>query len=425
MKKLISSNIGKTFLLASIVFCLGSCESSPFDFQPSEIEWVEGYTPEADNPVFKQKWETRVEEREHFSGEGSLYNNWYIQGTSRPPTVEEAVNDSNASNPLTINAYNQDSGELEWSVQSSGEVQGGSEVCIIVDGVYLAMSYGGIVAIDLESSTVMWEWSFRSATWIDRGHQLVPYDGMVYVALDYGVENDEYKMFRIDPFSGSRTEVYSVKDSSLSPPVFHYDPSRQAATMLVNVFPNHYGQEENGVQHVHAVDVNSGTLLWQIENCTENFPGSIYHPPVIYKDILITGGDWSLYGFDLNTQEQLWRTQYEYMPTIWTRSNHLIVDDLLYVIPGGGDVSCVNPINGEIIWNNPNDGMWCARDILHLDNMLIYGNLVENGLMFLNAQNGGLIHFEPGYTNNNVLHNPQSDMLFTSNHQTIVGLQRD
>jgi len=115
-----------------------------------------------------------------------------------------------------------------------------------------------------------------------------------------------------------------------------------------------------------------------------------------------------LYSFDLNGN-LLWEKTYgEEWHKNYTgpRSTPLVVDDLVYLESGIGEVFCFNAESGEIIWSvdlvNDYDGVnirWGLTESLLIDGDVIYCTPggEKNNIMALNRFNGSLLWSSPAY----------------------------
>jgi outer membrane protein assembly factor BamB len=137
-----------------------------------------------------------------------------------------------------------------------------------------------------------------------------------------------------------------------------------------------------------------------------------------------------MYGFDIQTGEQLWKTS---MPGytqwgIWTKTNHLLKDDRLYVNEGGHQLHCLNPLDGSFIWQNLEDAPNCSDNMLYYEkeDYLVYTSWGLGSVMIVDALTGELVHqerSEDSTYNNDPVYDPETDMFFTSTYKNAVGFK--
>jgi outer membrane protein assembly factor BamB len=157
--------------------------------------------------------------------------------------------------------------------------------------------------------------------------------------------------------------------------------------------------------------------IWSIENIGNGF-GS---PVVIDKNIYITGEIDSiaiLFCFNLNGKKQ-WKTTLgrEWVKTNpGSRSAPTVVDDLIYIGSGMGNLYCINRINGKIVWSK--DLVMDFNGVLpmhgHSESPLIDGDKIfwtpggiENNVVALNRITGKLIWSNKGFGERSGYNSPQ------------------
>lgn len=153
--------------------------------------------------------------------------------------------------------------------------------------------------------------------------------------------------------------------------------------------------------------VNGPSEIWAIENL-----GNGYGSPVFAKDQFFITGEIDtvtyLYCFDLSGK-QVWRTRLgrEWMKSYpGGRDAPTVVDDLIYVGTGLGNLYCVNRINGKIVWSKELKADLGGVLPLHgySEAALMDGDKVfwtpggkVNNVVALNRFNGDLIWSNPGF----------------------------
>ena len=261
-------------------------------------------------------------------------------------------------------------------------------------------------------------------------------NGKLYLGADFafGTSSQVQHLMEIDILTGSYSMVLSLPPDSvgiksISPPVFWHDSENERTLMILNEYPNAQLPPEKAEQNIMAIDLETKEVVWKTENFTENFYSNSLHPPVIYNDIVITGGDWSIYAFDVRTGEQLWRYEFDYPWAIWTKTNHLLHDGRLYVNNSQEDVTCLNPETGQLIWNNPKGGANCTNNMVYYEkeDLLVFTSWGYGSVMVLDALTGETLHREHRYDdssyNNDVVYDPMTDMFFTSTYKHAVGFK--
>ncbi len=338
--------------------------------------------------------------------------------------------------PPTIYAFNKKTGNKDWEYVHQGAVNNDIKVSAVYDNIYLALCRHGIVAIDLDKRESIWELDYYPLDYYRENSNTI-FDGFLYLNIQIGGAGLEAKsaaVIKVNIKTGEHELIFEVKKkaenlTSISPPAFWSDTESNKTLMIFNEYPNAQKAPQDDEQNIVAMDLATKEIVWRTEKFTENFYSNRLHPPIIYKDIVITGGDWSIYAFDVKTGKQLWRYTFDYHTGIWTKTNHLIYKDKLYVNNSQHDVTCLNPETGELIWNNPKGGANCTDNMLYYEkeDYLVFTSWGYGSVMILDALTGETIHQEEQYDysnyNNDVVYDKNLDMFFTSTYKHAVGFK--
>ena len=368
--------------------------------------------------TFEIIWATRLDNTKEIVGtdNNQLYKDWLLTG-------------GDIGDPPTIMAFNTGTGDKDWEYVHSGVVQGEIDVAKVIGNIYIGICSQGIVAIDLDTRQPLWEIDFVALN-MGRGQKIIVRNDKFYNEIF--VKNGSsyvHHIMEIDPKTGAYNSVYSSALEDTSPPVFWDSPEDGQTLMVFNSYPNNYDPPEQTTQNMLAVDMDTKEVVWKVTGFTENFASNVLHPPILYNDIVITGGDWSIYAFDVRTGEQLWRYAFDYPWAIWSKTNHLIHDGRLYVNNGQFDVTCLNPETGALIWNNPEGGPNCTDNMIYYEkeDLLVFTSWGYGSVMVLDALTGETVHREGPYAdsqfNNDVVYDPEMDMFFTSTYKHAIGFK--
>lgn len=117
--------------------------------------------------------------------------------------------------------------------------------------------------------------------------------------------------------------------------------------------------EIDSLAYLFAFD-NLGNLLWKSDFGKEwviNYQGSRSAPTVVDDLIYVTSGIGNLYCFNRHTGEEIWNVDmlnelHGSVPLYGYSESVIIEDDMLFCTPGGKDTNVValNRLSGEIIW---------------------------------------------------------------------------
>lgn len=379
--------------------------------------------PPEEEKVFELEWATRMDFAKEIVGTDNTqhYKDWVLVG-------------GDLGFPPTIMAFNKETGNKDWQYIHEGNITLDILYSEVVANIYVAICGDGILGIDLETRTPLWIVDFDEANYTTfRG--LTVYEGYVYTKIirDFKLSTQTVELLKINPLSGEVENLLSTFDNynyGVSPPAFYNDLDNDRTLMVINEYPTSDLPEES-TQNIMAIDLETKEVVWKTENFTNFFASNGGHPPIIYNNLVITGGDWHIYAFDIKTGEQVW--SYEETNTnqlaIWGNTNHLIQNDRLYVNATGFNITCLNPQTGELIWNNPNDAPNCTDNMVYYqkEDFLVFTSWGYGSVMILDALTGETLHREHHYDesqyNNDLVYDEDRDMFFTSTYKHAVGFR--
>lgn len=267
-------------------------------------------------PFFEMKWFTRIDSTKEVVGTDNTqhYKDWMIVS-------------GDLSDPPSIIGFNKKTGKKELEIRENLVVKFNINNSYIFKDLYLGMCPDGIVAFNLNTRSTQWTIDFKDKN-LTNGYNFIEFGNKIYtgVIMALGTPASEKLILEIDPISGIYKTIYSAKGLDLSPHVFYVDPVSMDTLIIFNEYPNNGDTPQKARQHIKCYNLTKKSVMWSNENFTQFYSTNALHPPVIYKDIVITGGDWSMYGFDIKTGKQLWKTSIPgyTMFGIWNKTNHLI-----------------------------------------------------------------------------------------------------
>ena len=406
-------------IILLMFFLVTSCHKEELITDPP------GPTP---TPFFEIKWFNRIDSTKEIVNlnSGQVYKEWYIYSG----TIDE---------PPTIIAFDKKTGKKEWTFVANGINKYHISQSLIYQNLYVGSGPSGIIAIDLDIRQIAWEIDFNQWDGGPSAKFSTVKDGFLYFNLDgkFGTGASDSHLLKINLITGKHDILFSYfyngeGETQISPVVFYDDISTGKTIMIYNYSPNGDASPPKSMQYIEARDLISLEVLWRTQ-VTEYYATNSLHPPVIYKNIVITGGDWSMYGFDIKTGKQLWKTSIPGYTQfgIWNKTNHIIQGDRLYVNTDSFEVLCLNPTTGAIIWNNPEGGPNCTDNMVYYKDMLVFTSFGYGSVMVLDALTGETLHRErklppaaSGDTyNNDAVYDPVTDMFFTASFKNAVGFK--
>jgi outer membrane protein assembly factor BamB len=379
-------------------------------------------TPNVQTGLFELMWATRID----MEKEVVIHN---IQHFYK----DHFISYGDLGDPATIFGFNADTGNKDWTYTYDGWDQSNIDYSYKLGSILVCVTGHRVFGFDLESQAVIWDYNLRAED-LFRNQGVIAANNQFYLTADFSWQeiNQAARIIEFDIQTGQHKTVYDMpRDTEgtkhTSPPVYYEDSDK--ALLVFNEYPNADAPPEEGRQNIVAIDAITHEVVWRTEHFTDFFYSNSLHPPIIYEDIVITGGDWSIYAFDIHTGEQLWRYAFDYPWSIFNKTNHLIYDGRLYVNNGQFDVTCLDPHTGALIWNNPEGGPNCTDNMVYYEkeDWLVFTSWGYGSVMVLDALTGKTLHRERGYDyssyNNDVVYDEQRDMFFTSTVKHAVGFK--
>jgi len=152
----------------------------------------------------------------------------------------------------------------------------------------------------------------------------------------------------------------------------------------------------------------SGVLLWKNDFGNEwvkNYKGSRSAPTIVDSLVYVTSGLGNLYCFNRHSGNKIWSVSmvddlHGVFPLFGFSESVIIEDDRVFCTPGGIDTNVValNRFSGQIIWRSKGAGQrpgYNSPQIIHLNNMNILVNFTAYELMGHNTKTGELLWMHP------------------------------
>jgi len=369
-----------------IVLVSSCCDEPSTMIEPTEQEEVQP----VENEVFNLQWESpyggNIEVQ--VSDNLIIYNDWVITTT-----------DLNEISRFL--AYNKFTGEQVWELIYPEANLSSTTSLYVHENILTASTSSRIAGIDLEVQDFAWTINLQDEEYFLNPSTLAA-NNKLYIPGIYRLHEDdtESALFEVDVFTGNYEILYNLPADEtgsygFSPPVYLNDEINQREILIFNEYEKSDGSPEESEQNIISFDLDTKEVLWRTSNFTENFASNTLHPPILYEDLVITGGDWSMYAFDIHTGEQVWRRPFEqYTTAIWGKTNHLIHEDRLYVNNSQWDVTCLNARTGEIIWNNDTAGPNSTDNSFYYEKVdyLVFTSWGLGSIMVLDGLDGQTVH---------------------------------
>ena len=240
-----------------------------------------------------------------------------------------------------VYALDAETGELLWN-----ETEGDQKTPLkVAGGVLYVEKGGGLSGLDALNGNLRW----NDETWYE---ELLLNDGTLYIPV-WRIDGDSSVNVRaIDEHSGELRWEADVPRSSDLPLLFR----------LTATGSNVYVSDE---YRVHALDSATGNLAWSFDAWD-----IVQAPPRGSDGVVYLMSYSAVHALDELTGEQLWR--YAVDTGGFEDRAPFIVDGVLALVEGDGDVQAIDAANGQPLWS-------------YDDDHVIFISGVANGMVFLNG----------------------------------------
>lgn len=322
------------------------------------------------------------------SGDGTLYA---LDATSRAirwtapidhevlgaPTVVEFGSDQRGpagswtvyvgSGSGVVRALDARTGEVQWSVELSGEVPPDPTV---VDGTVYVGSYTFVYALDAATGEQRWSRQTRDVHHARIFASPTVYDGTVYVG------NGDGGLYAIDAATGEEEWVFE-------------EPRRILSTATVVDDTLYFGGEDG---KVYALDPEDGTVVWSYETEEpEEIRAAVTSSPAVVDGTLYVGSrcsytgcvDGDVYALDAETGEKRW----QFGADANVQSSPAVADGTVFVGSQAGTVYALDAVNGARNWTFSTDGP--VETTLKAHDGAVYVGSGDGNLYALDVASGG------------------------------------
>lgn len=380
--------------------------------------------PNVEDSLIEIQWATRMDIEKEIVGTDNtqIYKDWVLTG-------------GDFGDPPILMAFNKVTGNKDWEYVHDGVLYHDISNSIVVDNIYIAITGNGVMAINLDSQTSIWEHKLSDMNlFVHKGYSIVRNGDYIYVNTTWNFPhtNAVFHLLRFHYLTGEIDWVLTlppddVGNKGISPINFWEHPNTGEQLAIFNIYENVDATVEESIQSLVVMNLETGEVFWKTE-VTDTQASDPRNPPVIFNNsIVITGGDANMYGFDIYTGEQLWCYEFDYPWGVWGYTEKLIYEDKLYVNCSQEEVSCLNPSTGELIWSNPKGGPNCTFKMHYYQDMLVFTSWGYGSIMVLDAFTGETLHREHRYDNssynNDVAYDAELDMFFTSTYKHAIGFK--
>ena len=182
--------------------------------------------------------------------------------------------------------------------------------------------------------------------------------------------------------------------------------------------------------YLFALNVK-GELLWKKEyglEWTKSYAGARTTPTIIDNLVYIESGTGEVFCYDGDTGDLVWKVdlfdRFDAVETTWGMAESLLIhEDMVFCTPGGqqNNVVALNRFTGETMWTSrgkQQPSAYCSPILVNLNQTTLLVTMTSESVMGLNAENGEMfwsfpqIHGNKIHSNTPLYHDGK--ILFTS-----------
>jgi len=374
------------------------------------------------NSIFNIEWAARIDLDNSVicADNVQLYIDQYVQGGDK-------------DSPPSVLSFDTATGENIWNFVHQGNVKGAIDFTLLEGNILYAMCKDGVIAIDLEDKNLLWELDFKIKGFFRRS-RLTLHNDKLYCSASWAFRTDSKveHLLQIDTKTGEFRSIYAQKNKgnntyNFSPPSFFVNQFSGNTLILFNEYPDAQLPFDEGSQNLMCLNLDTFEEVWKVEDFSENHPTNKFHSPILFENTIITGADKSLYCFNVYDGTFNWKTSFDYSYGIWSKTNHLLHKDRLIVNNSQSSVTCLDPRNGTIIWNNEKGGANCTDNMLINNDKLIFTSWGFGSVMVLDFYTGETIHQEHRFDNSqfttDIVYDNKNDLYITSTYKHVVAFR--
>jgi outer membrane protein assembly factor BamB len=179
---------------------------------------------------------------------------------------------------------------------------------------------------------------------------------------------------------------------SIEPPVLWMSPGGDSVVIFQNRRLSLTTFDER--VDLLAYNLQTKTLNWKINDLVNNGESST-HALIVFNNQCIFLGIFTVYSFNLLNGQKLWEYTIPHDPAFngLSESSCIIVNNKLYVKTHGDLFFCLNPVTGQLIWENKNAGA-NPTTLNFYKNKLYYiaGVSSEYKIICVDAENGNVLY---------------------------------
>ncbi len=254
----------------------------------------------------------------------------------------------------------------------------------IFNNGFFINSYYDQYFVDLNSGNTIWSTQFNN------GDPFIStYDDKVFHTKSFGSSpmQDSSKIVMCDIEQGNWKDIYMIQKTdefsvNLYPPAVQIN--QNSDTLLVFQCKQIRTSPYEGKVHLYCYNMTQDSIVWKREEIDVE---ANVRPPIIFNNMVIYLGFGSVFCLNINDGNTLWKHTYNDSHRLYS-SNYFIHNDNFIYRRDNGDMICVNPQTGSIVWESDKTGACCVE-------MRIYGDRIYYGndeLYIVNALTGEVLH---------------------------------
>lgn len=312
----------------------------------------------------------------------------------------------------TIYSFDKNNGQELWTYEiTNPDFSDGFDFSFVSGNTFIGFFENGLFAMDLSTRTEKWKIvvdpKVRTAAvpslFGDRIYKAYSTYGQyeeVVVSHDINTGEEEIHFTNSEIFRTSPVCWNNLEDGQSYKVVVAKATSNQNEPFYASIY-NEANEKVYQFDNVPKLGANFG----------------YQRHPIIHNNTLIIQGELICNAYDLINRELLWSYDHGITNISLGNTLPLVIGNSLFLTMAQKDLTCLNIKNGELIWNNKDQGIECSS-VLQYDmnkDLLIVSDRYDDHIRILNAFDGTEYFTEEesrgyGYQ---VIYDNEQDMYFT------------
>ncbi len=295
----------------------------------------------------------------------------------------------------------------------------------LVGDLLLVKCVESLYCFDLKSESILWDLQFNPE-YEHHGFKSTVFNEFLYMpeltsSTLSGSNRDILHLVEVSILSGETEIVFkqsiSYKNNwkmSITAPVIHTNNLGETIAYFQISYGSNSESPHVTLPDLVAYNLDQDTTIWRIDDFNEIGIGNL--ACVIDNNRLLVFGDWSVYCFDMNSGNKLWRTEIttENQLNVFEETNIVIHNQSIFCLSKGGNLYRLNRNSGQLVQAFYDIAPSSSRNPLVNDGKIFYSSFGTQRIHIFDIDKDEFVHHEP-YTSfgEDIVYDAEVDLYYT------------